>query len=171
MSYDAVSMGTSMGGARSGRAAPRPVREFSNSEATYSLAWMPTEPACLAVGTNLKWLRIYDTRSPGAGSPLSIVAHPKAVLGLRFDPSNPTRVLSYSDADEGRIKARQAVAPPGSERVTSLNPLPRPHSPHSGVGRSRAAFAHVRGEHARQGALARRLAPVTAGSDCVGRQG
>ena len=40
----------------------RPAAELSNSEATVSLAWVPSYDSCLATGTGVKWLRIYDLR-------------------------------------------------------------------------------------------------------------
>ncbi len=32
------------------------------SESTVALAWLPESPQCLAIGTGVKWLRIYDLR-------------------------------------------------------------------------------------------------------------
>lgn len=36
--------------------------ELANSETTLALAWVPNSPSCLAAGTGVKWLRIYDLR-------------------------------------------------------------------------------------------------------------
>jgi hypothetical protein len=40
----------------------RAMRELANSEATTSLAWLPSNPLCLITGTGTKWMRIYDLR-------------------------------------------------------------------------------------------------------------
>ena len=37
-------------------------KELANSEATVGLSWLPGHPYCLAAGTGVKWLRIYDMR-------------------------------------------------------------------------------------------------------------
>ena len=40
----------------------RPHTELGQSEATCALSWLPSMPSCIAVGTGVKWLRIYDLR-------------------------------------------------------------------------------------------------------------
>jgi hypothetical protein len=37
-------------------------KELANSEATVGLSWLPGHPYCIAAGTGVKWLRIYDMR-------------------------------------------------------------------------------------------------------------
>lgn len=49
-----------------------PLRQFSNSEATAALSWVPGSPSCLATGTGFKWLRLYDLRG-NSEAPLSVV--------------------------------------------------------------------------------------------------
>lgn len=75
----------------------KPVHEFSNSETTAAVSWIPEHPHCLATGTGFKWLRIVDLR--GATTlPTSIVAHTRAVLGVVFDPLRPNVFATYTDA-------------------------------------------------------------------------
>ncbi|GLE05862.1 hypothetical protein PINS_up015043 [Pythium insidiosum] len=89
------------------------------------------QPTCLAVGTGFKWLRIYDLRAASAvstsvsagsastvsvassassafasaaSSPLSVVAHNKAVLGVVFDPHRPHILATYTDAPQEAVK-------------------------------------------------------------------
>ncbi len=71
-------------------------REFANSEATVALAWLPSNPLCLATGTGTKWLRIYDLRAPYK-APKSAVAHSKAVYGVTFDPFHEDRLATFSE--------------------------------------------------------------------------
>lgn len=40
----------------------KPSTELCQSEATQALSWLPSMPSCIAVGTGVKWLRIYDLR-------------------------------------------------------------------------------------------------------------
>ena len=40
----------------------KPSTELGQSEATQALSWLPSMPSCIAVGTGVKWLRIYDLR-------------------------------------------------------------------------------------------------------------
>ena len=40
----------------------KPHLELGQSEATQALSWLPSMPSCIAVGTGVKWLRIYDLR-------------------------------------------------------------------------------------------------------------
>ena len=77
-----------------------PLGRVSNSEATLSLNWLPSDPYSLAVGTGFKWLRIYDIR--GNTRPTSVVAHAKSVNGVTFDPFNSMRLATFSE--EGTIK-------------------------------------------------------------------
>lgn len=68
-----------------------------------ALSWVPLQPTCLATGTGFKWLRVYDLRAKNA-SPMSVVAHNKAVLGVVFDPHQPERLATYSDGPQEPIK-------------------------------------------------------------------
>ncbi|KAG6572551.1 WD repeat-containing protein mio [Phytophthora cinnamomi] len=92
-------------GAGSGFAAAdaKPVHELANSEATMALSWVPLQPTCLATGTGFKWLRVYDLRAKGS-SPMSVVAHNKAVLGVVFDQHRPHMLATYSDAPQEPVK-------------------------------------------------------------------
>ena len=76
---------------------------LSTSEAATSLAWHPSNPSLLAVGTGSKWLRLYDTRDRvRGGASASVVAHSRAVQGLRYDPHEHQRVASWSE--DGLVK-------------------------------------------------------------------
>uniref|UniRef100_K3WA83 Uncharacterized protein n=1 Tax=Globisporangium ultimum (strain ATCC 200006 / CBS 805.95 / DAOM BR144) TaxID=431595 RepID=K3WA83_GLOUD len=94
------------GGARSfTRENEKPVHELSNSEATVALSWVPSQPMCLATGTGFKWLRVYDLRTKGvSSSPLSVVAHNKAVLGVVFDQHRPHILATYTDGPQEAVK-------------------------------------------------------------------
>jgi hypothetical protein len=39
-----------------------PVISLTNGEGAVAMSWLPDVPQCLAVGTNFKWLRIFDIR-------------------------------------------------------------------------------------------------------------
>ncbi|RLN91237.1 hypothetical protein BBJ28_00018020, partial [Nothophytophthora sp. Chile5] len=97
-----VGVGAGGGNGLSG-ADTKPVHELSNSEATMALSWVPLQPTCLATGTGFKWLRVYDLRAK-ASSPMSVVAHNKAVLGVVFDQHRPHILATYSDAPQEPVK-------------------------------------------------------------------
>eukprot|EP01112_Ceratiomyxa_fruticulosa_P009735 TRINITY_DN2550_c0_g6_i1.p1 TRINITY_DN2550_c0_g6~~TRINITY_DN2550_c0_g6_i1.p1 ORF type:complete len:963 (+),score=164.66 TRINITY_DN2550_c0_g6_i1:1544-4432(+) len=85
--------------------------ELTGSEAVISLAWVPQSDSCLAVGTNLRWLRIYDLRG-NLSNPRSVVAHGKAVSGVCFDSFNPYRLATFSEEPNVRIwDTRKLVEP------------------------------------------------------------
>ena len=39
-----------------------PYVKLGSDESTQAVSWVPSMPSCIAVGTGLKWLRIYDLR-------------------------------------------------------------------------------------------------------------
>lgn len=83
----------------------KPVHELSNSEATVALSWVPSQPMCLATGTGFKWLRVYDLRTKSSSAtPLSVVAHNKAVLGVVFDHHRPHMLATYTDGPQEAVK-------------------------------------------------------------------
>ncbi|GMF35889.1 unnamed protein product [Phytophthora fragariaefolia] len=98
---------SAQGGASAGggfaAADAKPAHELANSEATMALSWVPLQPTCLATGTGFKWLRVYDLRAKGS-SPMSVVAHNKAVLGVVFDQHRPHMLATYSDAPQEPVK-------------------------------------------------------------------
>jgi WD40 repeat protein len=75
----------------------KPLRLFTDTEGTASLAWKPDDPSCLVVGTTSKWLRAYDTRSSSNSPVVSISAHTKSVLGATFSECQPNMLLTYSE--------------------------------------------------------------------------
>ena len=75
----------------------KPLRLFSDTEGTASLAWKPDDPSCLVVGSTSKWLRAYDTRSNSNSPVVSISAHNQSVMGLAFSECQPNMLLTYSD--------------------------------------------------------------------------
>lgn len=83
----------------------KPIHELSNSEATVALSWVPSQPMCLAIGTGFKWLRVYDLRTKStSATPLSVVAHNKAVLGVVFDQHRPHMLATYTDGPQEAVK-------------------------------------------------------------------
>ncbi|KAG7387632.1 hypothetical protein PHYPSEUDO_013882 [Phytophthora pseudosyringae] len=98
-----ASVGGPAGGNAFAAADSKPVHELANSEATMALSWVPLQPTCLATGTGFKWLRVYDLRAKGS-SPMSVVAHNKAVLGVVFDQHRPHMLATYSDAPQEPVK-------------------------------------------------------------------
>uniref|UniRef100_A0AAV1U7S2 WD repeat protein mio zinc-ribbon like domain-containing protein n=1 Tax=Peronospora matthiolae TaxID=2874970 RepID=A0AAV1U7S2_9STRA len=98
-----ASVGVAAGSAGFATVDSKPVHELANSEATMALSWVPLQPTCLATGTGFKWLRVYDLRTKGS-SPMSVVAHNKAVLGVVFDQHRPHMLATYSDAPQEPVK-------------------------------------------------------------------
>eukprot|EP00644_Phytophthora_capsici_P017124 jgi/Phyca11/572369/estExt2_Genewise1.C_PHYCAscaffold_480015 len=98
-----VSVGVGAGSNGFSASDSKPVHELANSEATMALSWVPLQPTCLATGTGFKWLRVYDLRAKGS-SPMSVVAHNKAVLGVVFDQHRPHMLATYSDAPQEPVK-------------------------------------------------------------------
>lgn len=90
---------------------PHPIMETGQMEGALALAWAPNNPNCLAVGTQFKWMRLYDirlgmTEEPNTAhrkTPQSVVAHAKAVKGVVFDPCRPHCLATFSD--DGLMKA------------------------------------------------------------------
>ena len=93
--------------------------ELGQSEATQALSWLPSMPTCIAVGTGVKWLRIYDLRRmlyiyhlpvkfivlwvlEDITAPKSVIAHSRSINGVSFDPFNDGRLLTFSE--DGIIK-------------------------------------------------------------------
>ncbi|CAI5734880.1 unnamed protein product [Hyaloperonospora brassicae] len=98
-----ASVGVAAGSAGFAAVDSKPVHELANSEATMALSWVPLQPTCLATGTGFKWLRVYDLRAKGS-SPMSVVAHNKAVLGVVFDQHRPHMLATYSDTPQEPVK-------------------------------------------------------------------
>ncbi len=92
-------------------------REFANSEATVALAWLPSNPLCLATGTGTKWLRIYDLRAPYK-APKSAVAHSKAVYGVTFDPFHEDRLATFSEDAVIKIWDLRQLKDPVSSKMS-----------------------------------------------------
>ncbi|OQS05681.1 hypothetical protein THRCLA_02212, partial [Thraustotheca clavata] len=81
---------------------PMITHELSHSEAIVAMAWLPSDPFCLATGTGFKWLRIYDLRSKT--TPMVVSAHSKGVYGVVFDTYRPHIVATYSDDTKEPVK-------------------------------------------------------------------
>lgn len=71
---------------------------LANSEAAVAVSWLPESPHSLLVGTSFRWLRLFDVRA--RDEQLACHAHAKAVYGVVFDPFNPNRLLTFSDASD-----------------------------------------------------------------------
>lgn len=71
---------------------------MGEQEQSQSLGWLPDSPACLAVGTSLQWLRIYDIRTQKAVA--KVVAHPGTpVRGVRVAPTSPHHIATFEKPD------------------------------------------------------------------------
>jgi len=80
-----------------------PLIELCHGEAAVAIAWAPSLPFTLAVGTSFKWLRLNDTRGIwNRASAPSVMAHNKVVKGVCFNPERPWQLATHSD--EGEIK-------------------------------------------------------------------
>eukprot|EP01129_Flabellula_baltica_P002245 TRINITY_DN12077_c0_g1_i1.p1 TRINITY_DN12077_c0_g1~~TRINITY_DN12077_c0_g1_i1.p1 ORF type:complete len:833 (+),score=124.05 TRINITY_DN12077_c0_g1_i1:84-2582(+) len=95
MIWDVNYIPSSIPGARPDRNLIYPSHEFSNREATVAVNWLPSFEYCLAVGTEDRWLKLYDIRS-GNDATRGIQAHKKNVYGLKFDPFDPNLVATFS---------------------------------------------------------------------------
>jgi len=71
---------------------------LANSEAAVAVSWLPESPHSLLVGTSFRWLRLFDVRA--RDERLACHAHAKAVYGVVFDPFDPNRLLTFSDASD-----------------------------------------------------------------------
>ncbi|KAF0742130.1 hypothetical protein Ae201684P_008626 [Aphanomyces euteiches] len=83
-------------------AKPTITNELANSEAVVGMAWLPSEPSCLATGTGFKWLRIYDVRTKT--TPMDVSAHSKGVFGVVFDQYRPHMLATFSDDPKEPVK-------------------------------------------------------------------
>jgi hypothetical protein len=81
----------------------RPGRQLANAESIVALSWLPGQQQCLAIGTGLKWLRMYDLRTSNA-QPRSVIAHSKAVHGVKFDKLRPHMLATFSEGTNEPIK-------------------------------------------------------------------
>ncbi|EGC39299.1 hypothetical protein DICPUDRAFT_147940 [Dictyostelium purpureum] len=79
----------------------QPIAEFTQSEATLALAWLPNNPSCLLVGTGSKWLKIYDIRD--INNVQSVMAHQKSVNGVCVDPFDCNRIATMSEDSHIKI--------------------------------------------------------------------
>jgi WD40 repeat protein len=93
-----------MTGIRGSHELATPLHELAASEAVVSLSWVPEEADCLATGTSFKWLRFYDFRTSTSSPFRSINAHTKSVFGVKFDPTQPWTVATYSDGPNEVVK-------------------------------------------------------------------
>jgi hypothetical protein len=100
----------------------------SLGESACSLSWLPDNAHSFAVGTNMGWVKVYDTRaSSQVGSSCSVLAHPaprpRKIRGIRPDPFRPHLFATYSDFPGDVVKvwdlrkvtnpaSKQAVVPP-----------------------------------------------------------
>jgi hypothetical protein len=91
------------GGTKKKGEASRPARQLANAESVVALSWLPGQPQCLATGTGLKWLRMYDLRTSNA-QPRSVIAHSKSVHGVKFDKLRPHMLATFSEGSNEPIK-------------------------------------------------------------------
>jgi len=109
-----------------------PSLKFANAEAATALCWVAGHPQLLAVGTGLKYLRLYDLRLnnlSNSQTPVSVVAHNKSVLGVKSNghSSCNTLLATFGDGPQEVVKIwdirRISVANPVP--VTQIKPPPR----------------------------------------------
>lgn len=79
-----------------------PFASLGNTDAAVAVAWLPSNPCGLLVGTAFRWLRLYDLRT--REEQLACHAHPKAVFGVSFDPFDAHRLLTFSEEPAGVVK-------------------------------------------------------------------
>lgn len=72
----------------------RPVAEYGLSEVAHSLAWFKGNPKLLAVGMNLKSIKILDFRDAAKVASSTLT---KAVYGVCMNPNDDTYMASYMD--------------------------------------------------------------------------
>ena len=74
------------------------VAEMGDQEQAQSVGWLRDPADCLAVGTSLQWLRLYDLRSPQRAF-ASVAAHPGTkVRGVRISPAGPQHIATFDKA-------------------------------------------------------------------------
>ena len=89
-------------------------KELANSEATVGLSWLPGHPYCLAAGTGVKWLRIYDMR----------------IRTYQPSPAQPSQPASKNISSAvGRSRLADAHAHPLREQETSRHLVRPSHIP------------------------------------------
>ncbi|KAB0794498.1 hypothetical protein PPYR_11337 [Photinus pyralis] len=107
----------------------KPVAEFGVSEMTHSLAWFNSNSKCVAVGMNLKNIKLIDFRdsSKAVNSTLT-----KAVYGLCIDPHNDKHLASFIDNQvcvwDTRNFEKPIVTLPHSKSVIKIGWSPTRHN-------------------------------------------
>jgi len=98
----------------------KPLYEVGLSDTATSVCWIPGQRLSFAMGTSLRYIRIFDLREyanlKSTRPSLNFVAHNKSVLGICFNPFDTTQFASYSD--DGQVKLwdiRKTTNPVGRE--------------------------------------------------------
>lgn len=74
------------------------IAEMGEQEQSQSIGWLPDSPECLAVGTCLQWLRIYDIRTQKTVA--NVAAHTGTpVRGVRVSPTSPHHIVTFEKPD------------------------------------------------------------------------
>lgn len=85
------------------RALATPLYQLMMAEGAAGLSWVPQQPHCLVVGTSSKVLHFFDLRkSTDLKAPRTVSVHPKAVMGVSFDPFMDTRLSTFGE--DGTVK-------------------------------------------------------------------
>ena len=102
---------------------------YSSNEAVVALSWIPDQANSLAVGTGVKWLKLFDVREQRES--YKIQAHPRgAVYGVTCDPHRPNMLATFSDATEPiKIWDTRKLDPASAGPVATI----RPHSDQPGA--------------------------------------
>lgn len=84
------------------------VAEMGSQEQSQAVGWLPDSPSCLAVGTLLQWLRVYDVRTRRAVA--AVAAHPGTpVRGVRVSPTAPHHIATFEKPDTDRMGGGASV--------------------------------------------------------------
>ena len=101
--------GSTAGSAATSPAEPRPIAQFGLSEQVSAATWLHHTPRTLVAAMALKWIRVYDLRSPSSSSSAAAannavtVLNGRNVTALHADPYDAHRFASLS-ADEGVVR-------------------------------------------------------------------
>jgi hypothetical protein len=75
--------------------------DMGENEQSQSVGWLPDQPTCLAVGTSLQWLHVYDLRVQSRKAVLSVAAHAGTkVRGVRVAPTSPHHIATFEKPDQ-----------------------------------------------------------------------
>lgn len=81
---------------------------LSRSESVSSVAWIPDNLNCIAAGTSMGWVKLYDDRVGNSSAAIAIMAHPatrpRNVKGIRASPFDFNVLATFSDVVGESVK-------------------------------------------------------------------